>query len=152
MAAPAQLAPTDDMIARRKFLDKVGHRLPDDVRKPVKRALQAVLKAHDEDKADGDRHDADPASLALLLRFYEHAFRRDWIIPSLVIKPDGNFVAIWDNGGDRYSVSFPAQQAAEWSSIKVGADGSVDRRSGLYDDIDKFEEPPIEIPRRPKSF
>ena len=148
MAASAQAEPMVDASVRRKFVDKVDHArdLPKLLRAPLKHALVAVLVAHEEDRPDGDRGEPQPKSFTGLLQFLSHPHRTEWTPPSLALNPEGNFVAIWDVKGQRYSVEFVPDAGANWVGVAKEAEGFT-RKQGHYDCLDKYENPPFEIPK-----
>jgi hypothetical protein len=133
---------------RRKLADKIDHArdLPRALRAPLKQALLAVLVAHEEDRHDGDRGEPQPKSFAGLLQFLSHSYRTHWAPPSLALNPEGNFVAVWDLRGQRYSVEFIPNAGANWVGVAKEAEGFA-RQQGHYDSLDDYEDPPFEIPR-----
>jgi hypothetical protein len=134
--------------AHRKLVDKLDHArdLPKALRAPLKQALLAVLIAHEEDRHDGDRSEPQPKSFAGLLQFLSHSYRARWAPPSLALNPEGNFVAIWDLSRQRYSVEFIPNAGANWVSVAKEAEGFT-RKQGHYGDLDRYGEPPFEIPK-----
>jgi hypothetical protein len=136
------------MVALRKIFDKVDRQLPEDTREPFKLAVKAVLAAYAEDKeTEADRSSVNLSSLILLIQFYAHEHRRYWIAPSLGINLEGIFIAIWDNGGERYSVTFTSDHEIRWSAVKI-IHGTAEVHSGVYTSIEYQNDPPIAIPFR----
>jgi hypothetical protein len=132
----------------RKLVDKIDHArdLPKALRAPLKHALLAVLVAHEEDRPDGDRSEPHAKSFAGLLQFLSHSYRTEWAPPSLALNPEGNFIAIWDLKGQRYSVEFIPNAGADWVGVAKEAEGFT-RKQGHYDSLDHYEAPPFEIPK-----
>jgi len=149
MAASAQGELAAIAALRGKLVDKIDHArdLPRALRTPLKQALSAILTAHEEDRRDGDRADPQPKSLASLVQFLSHSYRSKWSPPSLALNPEGNFVAIWDLKGRRYSVEFTPGAGANWVGVAKEAEG-FSRKQGHYGNLDDYEAPPFEIPAR----
>ena len=147
--AQAQASGGDDMSLRR-FSDKIDrhHRdIPEDVRRPLKRAVAAVYAAYEEDKDELRLAEPSMNSFKGLLKFLGHPFRIDWVPPSLALNPEGNFVAVWDMAPRRYSVEFLSQAEAHWIGIVRSYD-QIEREQGDCRISDVFVAPPFPIPNR----
>ncbi|MBV9861868.1 MAG: hypothetical protein JO267_06945 [Alphaproteobacteria bacterium] len=139
-----------DMPLRRKLLEKIerDRDVHSELRGPLKRAVTAVVAAHEEDKDDLELAAPSMASFEGLLRFLGQSYRTDlWPSPAIALTPGGHFLAIWDIGPNRLSVEFVEANAAKWVAVLRELDG-VRVLKGEYAALDAFEEPPFPIPSR----
>ena len=146
MAAYAQVAPGAYMTVRRKLLDKLDHSgVPEETKGSFRTIVAALLSAR-----EGDEDLAAPAtkSFKLLLDFFTHPHRREWVLPSIAINPEGIFTAAWGSPGDEWLVSFAPSGDVTWKYLKRQEDGIVVRMTGKYDNIDSETGPPIMIAKR----
>lgn len=139
-----------DMPVRRQLLDKIDRfkDLHRHLRQPLKLAVSAVLDAYEEDKDDLELQSPSVGSFKGMLRFLSHPHWDDWMIPSIALSPEGNFVAIWDASTNRYTVEFLDVDAAHWVGVIREYD-SVRIMEGDYTRFDDIGAPPFTLPKRP---
>lgn len=91
------------------------------------RFFKQLDRLHDEDEWIGDDLPVNLESYKGLIRaFISVGIDRG---PSLALMPNGNLLAVWQNGPDRLNVEFLSGDRAKWF-LSVARDANVERAAG----------------------
>jgi hypothetical protein len=124
--------------------------LPSQLQIDLAKAIKSLLYAYEEDGQENGLSVPNVKSWKTLLKFLAHPYRSSWGAPAIALNANGHCAAIWEMGEKRLIVEFLPSGTAKWMAVAFDTSDAATYHSGVYDDLDHYQQPPFAIPDRSK--